>query len=63
MQLTALQALVDKLKSIDLSMTLVTTRNGFMYLQVAAPGVQLAAEVQNLEIVPADARSEADPFV
>lgn len=51
----AMQALVDKLKSIDSSMTLVTTKQGFLYTQVSAPGIQLASEVRNLEVVPHDA--------
>ena len=55
-----MQALSDKLKSLDNSMTLVTTRQGFLYLQVSSPGIQLASEVQNLVVVPAAARSDAD---
>jgi hypothetical protein len=55
-----LQALVDKLKSIDNDMTVVTTRQGFLYLQVAASGIQLASEVQNLELMPIHQRSDRD---
>jgi len=47
-----LQALVDKLKSIDSVMTVVTTQQGSLYLQVAASGIQLASEVQNLHLMP-----------
>ena len=54
------QALVDKLKSLDSSMTLVTTKQGYLYLQVSGPGIQLASEVQNLVVVPAEERSERD---
>lgn len=53
------QALVDKLKSIGSIMTLATTKQGFLYLQVSAFGVQLASEVQGLEIVPAGARDDS----
>ena len=41
-------------------MTLVTTKQGFLYLQVSSPGIQLASEVQNLVVVPATERSDQD---
>lgn len=55
-----LQALVDKLKSIDNVMTVVTTLQGFLYLQVSAPGIRLASEVQNLQVVPVEIKSARD---
>ena len=51
---------MDKLKSLDSSMTLVTTKQGYLYLQVSGPGIQLASEVQNLVVVPAEERSDRD---
>ena len=57
--LNGMQALVDKLKSIDSCITLITTKQAFLYLQVSAPGVQVASEVQNLELVPHDALETA----
>ena len=41
-------------------MTLVTTKQGYLYLQVSGPGIQLASEVQNLVVVPAEERSDRD---
>ena len=57
--LNGMQALVDKLKSLDSCITLITTKQAFLYLQVSAPGVQVASEVQNLELVPHDALETA----
>ncbi|CAK0780782.1 hypothetical protein CVIRNUC_005173 [Coccomyxa viridis] len=57
-----LQALVNKMKSISSTLTLVTTKHGHLHLQVAAEQVQLATEVQSLEVLPAEVAQDAHPL-
>ena len=58
----SVQAIVDKLRSISATMTLVTTKHGNLHLQVAAEQVQLATEVQSLEVLPAAVARDAQPL-
>lgn len=57
--LRRVQAIVDKLRSISTTMTLVTTKHGHLHLNVAAEQVQLATEVRSLEVLPAAASHSA----
>ncbi|BDA43309.1 hypothetical protein COCOBI_04-3210 [Coccomyxa sp. Obi] len=57
-----IQAIVDKLRSISATMTLLTTKHGHLHLQVTAEQVQLATEVQSLEVLPAAVAKGAQPL-
>lgn len=57
-----MQAIVDKLRSISATMTLLTTKHGHLHLQVTAEQVQLATEVQSLEVLPAAVARSAQPL-
>jgi hypothetical protein len=43
-------------------MTLVTTKHGHLHLQVAAEQVQLATEVQSLEVLPPTVARSVQPL-
>lgn len=62
MKFSYLQAMVDKLKGISSSATLVTTKHGHLHLEVAAMNVHLAAELQGLNVLPADTPQTAQPL-
>lgn len=51
--------MVDKLKGISQTATLVITKHGHLHLEVAAPSVHVAAELQHLQVIPATVAAEA----
>lgn len=57
-----LQELADTLKSISNNVELITTQQGFLYLQVTGPGVKLSSEMHVLEVAPHEARIDAHPL-
>ncbi|KAK9809651.1 hypothetical protein WJX73_000253 [Symbiochloris irregularis] len=57
-----LQALVDKLKGLSSTATLVVTRQGHLHLQAAAPSVHVASEIQGLDVYPNELKDNAQPL-
>ena len=50
---------MDKSKGISSSMTLVTTKGGAIHIQVDGGSVQLACEMQGLQVFPASVSETA----
>ena len=51
--------MVDKLKSISTTATLVTTRQGHLHVEVAAPSVHVAVELQGMSVLPSNTSNQA----